>query len=193
MTLLPVEHLVQRIARVHRNLVMELPTMSAWCFEAMEQHAPYDQLLENFGVSITVTDGIAHLPTNIYKLLSVSSSCGRCDEACYTRNSRCLHFPLYTSGTALISYLAFPADERGYALIDDVFMEVCHYYCLKMLLTGPAYEGSMPMGILEKVEADLGMAEARARGSFRNIPTAKLNRINRLIRSSVIAKRFSLR
>lgn len=190
---LPIEHLIERIGRVHKNLVLELDDVSAWCFEAMEDSATYEDMEEQMGVALTVTDGKAMLPINIYRLLSVRSECGPCGELCYTRGSRCLSFPGRTNGVAYVDMLVFPVDERGYALVPDNLMAVCHYYVLTMVLMEPYFQGVIPANIYESIGEKYNRAVANNRASFQNITSDKIRRITRLLRSSVVAKQFKPR
>lgn len=190
---LSVEHLMERISRNHRNLSLEPADVAAWCYEAMEESASYEAMEESMGTPIAVVNGMGHLPLNIYRLLSVKSACGPCNETCYRRSSRCLHFPLNTNGVAYVDMLLFPSDERGYPLIDDTLMTVCYWYCLRMLLLEPFLQGTVTKQAYDEIKSEFHRAEGAARASFRNIDRAKLNRISRMVRSSVIAQQFSLR
>jgi len=192
MTQLTVEHLIERLGRNHRTLPLDITDIAKWCYEAMEDHASYEHFDEVTNAAIEVTDGVAHLPINIYRLLAVRSGCGACDEACYRRASRCLHFPLHTNGYAYVDYIAFPSDDRGYPLIDDSLINVCYWYCLKMLMLDPYLKGNVQEGVFNRVVHEMEKADGNARASFRNLSSEKLNRINRLMRSSVIARQFRL-
>lgn len=190
---LPVEHLVERLTRAHKNLSIDIGDIAAWAYEAMEDTSPYESLEEQMGVPIPVVDGKANLPLNIFRLLSVKSGCGPCDETCYKRASRCLIFPLNTNGTAYVDMLLFPSDDRGYPLIDDSLMETCYYYCLKMLMWDSYLHGHVGEQAWERIENGYHRASGKARADLRNMTTDKMRRINRLIRSSVIGSRFKLK
>lgn len=183
---LPVEEVVARIGRTHKNLSLDLSDVAEWCYEALEEQGAYDHLKEERNVKLPVENGMARLPSNIYRLLRVASGCEPVEPL---RNGRCLMAPL-GSKEVVADLLVFDTDERGYPLVDDVFMPVCAWYVVKKTLYEPFLKGEINEKAYRDVEQNYLKEALRARGSFRNVTDAKLDRIMRLIRSSIIVPRY---
>lgn len=185
---LTVDHLIQRINRVHPSLSLDHTDVAEWCFEAMEQEGRYDVFEEVVAQPLVVTEGIAQLPKNIYRLLSVRGGCSSCDFINYSVVGSCLKVP-YATTTIYVDMTVFATDENGYPLIDDTFMEVCMYYVLERKLYEPFLQGGIAPDKYQDVQAKFISACGKARASMRNRTEDELMMISRMLRSPIPAFR----
>lgn len=125
-----------RIARNNKNLSFELSDIIEWCAECeIYEIGEFEQFTPHYNQEITVKDGKALLPCNVYRVLNIAEGSCKTKER-HTNDGVYLHFPDKGTGEWKISidYLGIPLDEDGYPAIMDGHQEACYWYCLTKIM-----------------------------------------------------------
>lgn len=181
---LTVDHIIERIQRSHPSMVLDRNEVAAWCFEAMEEAAAYDNLEEALGIALPVNDRMATLPKNIIRLLRVRGGCGTCPDVEYTVKNGCVHI-CSDLEQIHVDMLLIPVGEDGFPLIDDGFAKAAAAYIVDKKLYEPSLMGTIRPDAYDRVHREWLIARNESRSSMRNMTIDELSRIARHLQSPV--------
>lgn len=171
---------IDRLARTYRDLNPRPEDVAAWCNDVVEESGIFEAFDHVYNLAIVCKNGMAPVPCNLYRLISVSNcnACGRMIP--WVRQGDNLCFNNLLPDQVWIEALVFKQDEKGYPLIDPVLVNACYWYCV-MKLWEPTLETHR--NAYENAEQAYYQYLREAKGDFRNVTQNDVNDIMRMMRS----------
>lgn len=178
------------IARSHKHLAFDIWDLVEWCAEAIKNVGNF----ESFHHYIPEHDPICHLkiknkqallPCNVYRLLGVYHRGAPMNNTDYIRNDSYLRFvrhhddwdsndddgsndDAFIPRRITIEFIGIPVDEEGMPMIDEIMIQACYWYCLKMIMTEDFLFGKVPPVAFNYLEEQYGKYVQKAKSSFKN-------------------------
>jgi hypothetical protein len=176
------------LARSHKHLVFDKWDIVEWCAEAIKNVGNF----ESFHHFIPEHDRECHLkiknkqallPCGVYRLLRVYHRGVPMNNTDYIRNDAYLRFVRHHDDwdnddgedddnfiprRVTIEYLGIPVDKDGMPKIDEIMIQACYWYCIKMLMTEDFLFGKVSPAAFGYVEEQYGKYVQKAKSSFKN-------------------------
>ena len=164
------------IARSHKHLEFDIYDMIEWCGEAIKNIGNFESFRHyEPGVDkccrLRVENKQVLLPCNVYRLLSVYHKHSSINNTDYLRDGDYIRFRKnhYDDGEEIqIEYLGIIIDEEGFPMVDELQLQACYYYCLKMMMMEDFLLGKTAPGAFQFLDQQYGKYVQKARSSFKN-------------------------
>jgi hypothetical protein len=191
------------ISRSHKHLIFDKWDIVEWCAEAIKNVGNF----ESFHHYIPEHERVCHLkiknrqailPCNVYRLLRVYHRGVPMNNTDYIRNDRYLRFIKHHDDwdeddgdddfiprRITIEFIGIPVDEEGLPKIDEIMIQACYWYCLKMLMTEDFLFGKVPPVAFEYLEEQYGKYVQKAKSSFKNTSRNDMDEIAMIMYSMV--------
>ena len=191
-----VKQVASMIARSHKHLAFDIYDIVEWCGEAVKNISAFESFVHfthgtHPGCRIEIKNRQALLPCNVYRLLGVYHRNRPLSSTEYIRDDNYLRFNkrhhdiLWDFDHIEIDYIGIPVDEDGFPKIDEISLQACYWYCLKMLMLEDFLNGKVPGGAYEYIEEQYGKYVAKAKSSFKNISHNDMNEIAMILYNMV--------
>lgn len=189
MAFVSVKRVVERIARNHKNMEVDVHDVAMCCYEVVKEYGVH-QGFERFSKTLPVENGTVAMPCNLYKIDSVSRNGSACaDPIDFTMGTECLRLNLSGCPTSVhVTGLVFKIDEDGHPMIPEVLETPCYWYYMSQRLIDPTYAGAMPPSFLQDARAQFADTLNTAKGSLQDLPQQDMDRIGQMMRSFFVMK-----
>jgi hypothetical protein len=91
----------------------------------------------------------------------------------------------YRDRRITIDYIGILLDEEGYPMIDEISLQACYYYCLKMMMMEDFLLGKVPPVAFEFIDESYGKYVQKARSSFKNVSRNDMDEITMILYNMV--------
>ena len=124
------------------------------------------------------------LPCNVYRLLRVYHRGVPMNNTDYIRNDNYLRFVRHHDDwdendmdeddddfiprRVTIEFIGIPVDKEGFPMIDEIMIQACYWYCLKMMMTEDFLLGKVSPVAFNYLEEQYGKYVQKAKSSFKN-------------------------
>lgn len=187
MAFVSVKRVMERIARNHKNMQLDIHDVAMCCYEVVKEYGVYEGF-ERFSKTLPVENGTVAMPCNLYKIDGVRRSGSACaDDIGYTIGTDCLRLDLNGCPSSVtVEGLVFKIDEDGHPMIPETLETPCYWYYMTQVLIDPVYGGSMPPTFLQDARTQFQDTLQTAKGSLQPVSTAEMDRISGMMRSFFI-------
>lgn len=184
MAFVSVKRVVERIARNHKSMLVDIHDVAMCCYEVVKEYGVHEGF-ERFSSTLPVENGTVAMPCNLYKIDRVSRNGNACaDDIHWSSGPDCLRLDLNHCPTSVtVTGLVFKIDEDGHPMIPEVLETPCYWYYLSQTLIDPTYGGTMPPSFLQDARAQFADTLNTAKGSLQPISQAEMDRIAGMMRS----------
>ena len=163
------------IARSHKHLEFDIFDMVEWCAEAVKNIGNFESFKHYEAkfdpcCRLKVHNKQALLPCNVYRLLGVYHKNSPLNNTDYLRNGDYIRLKRHhEDGDEIqIDYLGIITDEEGFPMVDELQLQACYYYCLKMMLLEDFTNGKVSPVVFDWYDIQYGKYVQKARSSFKN-------------------------
>jgi len=188
MAFVSVKRVVERIARNHPDMMVDIHDVAMCCYEVVKEYGVYEGF-ERFSKTLPVENGTVAMPCNLYKIDSVKRGSECSDDVSYTEGTECLRLDLNSCPQFVtVTGLTFKIDEDGHPMIPEVLETPCYWYYLTQKFINPVYSGSMPGDVLKDARAQFEDTLHTAKGSLQPVSAAEMERISGMMRSFFVVR-----
>ena len=163
------------IARSHKHLEFDIYDIVEWCAEAVKNIGNFESFKHytaktDESCRLHVKNRQVLLPCNVYRLLGVYHRNHPLNNTDFIRQNDYLRMINHHEEHNIIEidYLGIIVDEDGFPMIDELQLQACYYYCLKMIMMEDFLLGKASPTAFEFLDEQYGKYVAKARSSFKN-------------------------
>lgn len=194
------------IARSHKHLAFDIWDLVEWCSEAIKNVGNF----ESFHHYIPEHEPLCHLkiknkqamlPCNVYRLLRVYHRGVPMNNTDYIRNDNYLRFVRHHDDwdendmdeddddfiprRVTIEFIGIPVDKEGFPIIDEIMIQACYWYCLKMMMTEDFLLGKVSPVAFNYLEEQYGKYVQKAKSSFKNTTRNDMDEIQMIMHNMI--------
>ena len=184
-----VGNIVARIARSHKNLVIDKYDVAEWCAEVLSDVGEIGDMASVKNEPMVVKNHLGPLPCYLYRLEAVRQNGCLMDTKAYRRNGPYLRFDGDLIGVT-IDYAAIAVDDDGLPLIPGTHRAACYWYCLCMLYMEDYANGKMSQSLWMSWDIKYQNYVTQAKQSFVNKTTNQMSEINMIRHNMIRTVRF---
>ncbi|VVB59143.1 Uncharacterised protein [uncultured archaeon] len=200
-----VRRIAGMIARSYKHLAIDIYDLVEWCGEAINNIAAFDSFrrytptTDTDDCKLEIVNKQALLPCNVYRLLGVYHRNLPMAKHEFVRNGAYLRFtrkdndPFWDSGHINIEYIGIAVDEEGFPMIDEISIQACYWYCLKMLSLEDFTNGKLSPAAFGYFDEQYGKYVAKARSSFKNVTRNEMDEIAMVLNNMIPKMRLPRR
>jgi hypothetical protein len=191
------------IARSHKHLVFDKWDVVEWCAEAIKNVGNFESFKHFFPehdkeCHLKIRNKQALLPCGVYRLLGVYHRGNPMNNTDYIRNDNYLRFIKHHDDWDVddgdsdgddgfiprritIDYIGVPVDEEGMPKIDEIMIQACYWYCLKMLMLEDYMNGKVSPQVYNMLDENYGKYVQKAKSSFKNTSRNDMDEISMIL------------
>lgn len=189
MAFISVKRVVERIARNHKDMMVDINDVAMCCYEVVKEYGVYEGF-EKFSKTLPVVNGKVDMPCNLYKIDGVQRCGSTCaDQLYYTLGTDCIRLDVNgCPSSVVVTGLVFKIDENGRPMIPETLETPCYWYYMSQKMIDPFYKGHIPGANLEHAEQKFIDTLNTAKGSLQPVSAAEMERISGMLRSFFVTR-----